>query len=166
MKELWNEFWQARNPRERAILIAGAALLALALLYGLAWLPLTKERKRLALSIPELRNKTAQMHNQSQEVVQLKSGLGEQGRGADVRQAIEDSLRAANLREKVGAIDRLDNRRARVTLTAVPFDTLLTWLETLQAQQHVRMETGQIEALPESGLVKGTATFLGPGAAQ
>jgi general secretion pathway protein M len=166
MKELWNEFWQARNPRERAILIAGVILLALALLYGLAWLPLTKERQRLALGIPELRLKVTQMHNQSQEVVRLKTGLGEQGRAADVRQAIEDSLRSAGLREKVGSIDRLDNRRVRVTLNAVPFDPLLSWIESLQSQQHVRMETGQIEALPEAGLVKGTATFLGPGTAQ
>jgi general secretion pathway protein M len=165
MKQLWLEFWQQRNSRERAILSVGAGLLALALLYGLAWLPVSNERKRLAASLPELRVKAQHMREQGLEAAQLKTSIGGDAGATDVRQAIEDSLKAAGLRAKIGAIDRIDNRRIRITLDAVAFDPFAAWVQSLQSEHHIRMESAQIEALPDSGRVKGSATFAGPGGA-
>lgn len=160
MKQAWNEFWQARNPRERAILSYGGVFLLLALLYGLAWSPISEGRKKLSRSLPQLRADAAQMRASAQEIAGLQANTG--AALGDARQAVESGLQSANLRDKVSAIDRIDAQRVRLTLNGIPFDSMLMFLETMQAQQHLRVETLQIQAA-ESGRVKGSLTLVGPG---
>lgn len=160
MKQAWNEFWQARNARERTILSYGGVFLLLALLYGLAWLPISEGRKKLSANLPQLRADATQMRTNAQEITGLQPSIG--AAPGDTRQEIEGALRAANLREKVSAIDRVDAQRVRLTLNGVPFDALLMFLENIQSQHRLRVEALQIQAA-ESGRVKGNLTLVGPG---
>ena len=166
MKQTWNEFWQARNPRERMILIYGGVFLMLTLLYGLAWLPISEGRKKLSATLPQLRADVAQMRTHAQEVTGLQAnGPRPPGTGAasgDARQAAESGLQGANLRDKVSAIDRVDAQRVRITLNGMPFDALLMFLGDMQSQQRLRVETLQIQAT-DAGRVKGAVTLVGPG---
>ena len=166
MKQTWNEFWQARNPRERMILTYGGVFLILTLLYGLAWLPISEGRKKLSATLPQLRADVVQMRVHAQEVTGLKAnGPRPPGTGAssgDTRQAAESGLQSANLRDKVSAIDRVDAQRVRITLNGMPFDALLMFLGDMQSQQRLRVETLQIQAT-DAGRVKGAVTLLGPG---
>ena len=160
MKQAWNEFWQARNPRERAILMYGGLFLLLALLYGLAWLPISEGRKKLAVGLPQLRADAIHMRVDAQEITGLQANTG--AASGDARQAVEGGLQGANLREKVSAIDRVDAQRLRLTLTGVPFDALLVFLENMQGQHRLRVEALQIQSA-EAGRVKGNVTLVGPG---
>lgn len=160
MKRAWNEFWQARNPRERAILSYGGVFLLLALFYGLAWLPISEGRKKLGMSLPQLRADAVHMRVNSDEITGLQANTG--AALGDARQAVESGLQVANLRDKVSAVDRLDAQRVRVTLNGVPFDALLMFLENMQTQQRLRVEALQIQAA-QSGRVKGNLTLVGPG---
>lgn len=160
MKRAWSEFWQARNPRERAILSYGGVFLLLALLYGLAWLPISEGRKKLGMSLPQLRADAVHMRANSDEITGLQANTG--AVLGDARQAVESGLQVANLRDKVSAVDRLDAQRVRVTLNAVPFDALLMFLENMQTQQRLRVEALQIQAA-QPGRVKGNLTLVGPG---
>ncbi len=160
MKQAWNEFWQARNPRERVILSYGGVILLLALLYGLAWLPVSEGRKKLSRNLPQLRVDAAQMRAGAQELTGLQANTG--APLGDTRQAVESGLQIANLRDKVSAIDRIDAQRVRLTLNGVAFDALLVFFENMQTQQRLRVETLQIQAA-ESGRVKGSVTLVGPG---
>ena len=166
MKQTWNEFWQARNPRERAILSYGGVFLLLAMLYGLAWLPISEGRKKLSANLPQLRADVAQMRTNAQEITDLQAnGPRPPGTGAasaDVRQAAESGLQGANIRDKVSAIDRVDAQRVRITLNGTPFDVLLMFLGDMQSQRRLRVETLQIQAT-EAGRVKGSVTLVAPG---
>jgi general secretion pathway protein M len=159
MKQAWSEFWQARNPRERAILTYGGMFLLLAMLYGLAWLPISEGRKKLTRSLPQLRLDIAQMRSSAKELVGLQANTG--AASGEPRQVVESALQAANLREKVSAIDRVDAQRVRLALSGMPFDALLMFLENMQSQQKLRVETLQIQAA-ETGRIKGTVTLVGP----
>lgn len=160
MKQVWNEFWQARNPRERMLLSYGGVFLLLALLYGLAWRPISDGRKNLSQSLPQLRADASQMRLDATAITGLKANTG--AALGDVRQSVESALQAANLRDKVSAVDRIDNQRVRVTLSGIAFDGLLALLENAQSQQRLRVESLQIQAA-ESGRVKGSVTLIGPG---
>ncbi len=160
MKHAWNEFWQARNPRERMILSYGGVFLLLALLYGLAWLPVSEGRKKLSRNLPQLRVDAAQMRSGAQELTGLQANIG--AALGDARQAVESGLQSANLRDKVSAVDRIDAQRVRLTLNGVAFDALLLFFENMQTQQRLRVESLQIQAA-ESGRVKGNVTLVGPG---
>lgn len=160
MKQTWNEFWQARNPRERMILTYGGVFLMLTLLYGLAWLPISEGRKKLSATLPQLRADVVQMRTHAKEVTSLQAGTG--AASGDARQAAESGLQGANLRDKVSAIDRVDAQRVRITLNGMPFDALLMFLGDMQSQQRLRVETLQIQAT-DAGRVKGAVTLVGPG---
>ena len=160
MKQTWNEFWQARNPRERMILTYGGVFLMLTLLYGLAWLPISEGRKKLSATLPQLRADVVQMRTHAQEITGLQASTGVAS--GEPRQAAENGLKGANLRDKVSAIDRVDAQRVRVTLNGMPFDALLMFLGDMQSQQRLRVETLQIQAA-DAGRVKGAVTLLGPG---
>ena len=160
MKQTWNEFWQARNPRERMILTYGGVFLMLTLLYGLAWLPISEGRKKLSATLPQLRADVVQMRTHAQEVTGLKGTTG--AASGDARQAAESGLQGANLSDKVSAIDRVDAQRVRITLNGMPFDALLMFLGDMQSQQKLRVETLQIQAT-DAGRVKGAVTLLKPG---
>jgi general secretion pathway protein M len=160
MKQAWNEFWQARNPRERVILSYGGVFLLLTLLYGLAWLPISEGRKKFSRNLPQLRVDAAQMRAGAQELTGLQASTG--AALGDARQAVESGLQIANLRDKVSAIDRIDAQRVRLTLNGVAFDALLLFFENMQTQQRLRVESLQIQAA-ESGRVKGNVTLVGPG---
>jgi general secretion pathway protein M len=160
MKQVWNEFWQARNPRERMILSYGGVFLLLTLLYGLAWLPISEGRKKLSRTLPQLRVDAAQMRAGAQELTGLQANTG--AALGEARQAVESGLQNANLRDKVSAIDRIDAQRVRLTLNGVAFDALLLFFENMQTQQRLRVESLQIQAA-ESGRVKGNVTLVGPG---
>ena len=160
MKQAWNEFWQARNHRERTMLTYGGAFLLLAMLYGLAWLPISEGRKKLTRSLPQLRLDVAQMRSNVKEIGGLQTNTG--AASGEPRQVVESALQAANLREKVSAIDRVDAQRVRLALSGMPFDALLMFLESMQSQQKLRVETLQIQAA-DAGRVKGSVTLVGPG---
>lgn len=160
MKQTWNEFWQARNPRERMILTYGGVFLMLTLLYGLAWLPISEGRKKLSATLPQLRADVAKMHTHAQEITGLQASTGVAS--GEPRQAAENGLKGANLRDKVSAIDRVDAQRVRITLNGMPFDALLMFLGDMQSQQRLRVETLQIQAT-DAGRVKGAVTLVGPG---
>ena len=166
MKQAWQTFWQARNARERGLLSVGSAFLLLALLYGLAWLPISEGRKKLTAHLPQLRADAVQMRANLQEITGLQAnGPRPPGSGApsgDARQAVESALQAAGLRDKAGAVERIDNQRVRLTLNGVSFDGLLGFLENLQSQQRLRVESLQLQAA-EAGRVKGSISLAGPG---
>ncbi len=159
MKQAWRTFWHARNSRERAVLTIGSMFLSLALLYGMAWLPISEGRKKLTVSLPQLRADAAQMHTDLQQIAGLQGNTG--AASGDARRAVESGLQVAGLRDKVSAVDRVDNQRVRLTLNGVGFDGLLGFLETMQSQQRLRVESLQLQAA-ESGRVKGSVTLVGP----
>lgn len=159
MKQAWNEFWQARNSRERAILTYGGVFLLLSMLYGLAWLPISEGRKKLTRNLPQLRLDAAQMRTNAKQIIGLQANTG--AASDEPREAVESALQVANLREKVSAIDRVDAQRVRLALSGMPFDALLMFLESMQSQQKLRVETLQIQAA-EAGRIKGSVTLVGP----
>ena len=160
MKQAFNEFWQARNPRERVILSYGGVFLLLTLLYGLAWLPISEGRKKLSANLPQLRADVAQMRTHAQQISGLQASTG--AASGEPRQAAESGLQSANLRDKVSAIDRVDAQRVRITVNGMPFDALLMFLGDMQSQQRLRVETLQIQSA-DAGRVKGAFTLVGPG---
>ena len=162
MKQQWQEFWQARNARERMILSYGSIFLALALLYGMAWLPISEQRKKLSASLPQLRSQAAQLHADSQQVTALRANSSAASGSTNAKSGVETGLQAVGLRDKITAIDRVDDHRVRITFNAIAFDGLLSFLETMQSEQRLRVESLQVEGLPQTGRVKGTATLAGP----
>jgi general secretion pathway protein M len=144
-------WWRERAVRERRILVAGALVLVVALLWLLAFEPAWEGRKRLAGELPEQRAKVARMASMIDEARSLEQAAGVAPAGGSVRSAIEKSLAAAGLAggvqiEQSG--DRYDLR-----FPAVPFAAWLDWVALTVRESRVRVVDARVTRDPRDGFV-------------
>jgi general secretion pathway protein M len=162
VKQALLDYWQARNPRERLILMAVGGLVLLGLLYAYLWQPIADERDHLRKNLPQLQSASAQMQASADEAERLKTKVNATA-GVNVMNSIETSATARNLRDKLSSVSAVDANHVRVVSGSIAFDDWLAWSKELQAQG-IRIESAQVNTLQEgSGLVKLLATFAGPG---
>lgn len=159
MKENFAQFWQQRTPAERRTIAIGGTLLAIALLYAFIWHPLMQERQRLRAALPQLRAAAAQMQLQAAEINHLRN-LPPKSFNNNMRNALE----YMSAHSAIGSlsISTLDSDRARVSFDAVAFDSWIEWVKMLQAEQGVRVESAEVFALAEPGMVKIQAVLSVP----
>ncbi|MDR0770919.1 MAG: type II secretion system protein M [Burkholderiales bacterium] len=132
--ERWRLQWQQRPRHERRFIIALIALVVVALLWLWLWLPLTQHLQQLQRELPFSRAQLEQAQRQFSE----SAGLNRQSFApttADVRAAVERTAARFNVAAAIVTLDVQQNT-ASVTLSALPFDTLVQWLEALQREEH------------------------------
>lgn len=155
MKETVLEFWRARNSRERWIIVIAGGLLLIALLDTVLWQPLLKSHDRLRRSVPELRLSVEQVKSQSALAQQLKARAGSsESQTGDLSQSLSQAAMGAGLAKNLSEVRSTDPNRVSVTLDAVAFDAWINLLSTMQMQYGAKLESGQLEALPDSGMIK------------
>ena len=151
-------FWRQRSIRERWILGGGASLLAAMLLYAYLFLPMQRQRERLATALPQIRSELIQLRQDAAEVKRVQSQLSTR-RSAGLKEVIEAGINTAKLSDASTQIILLDTTRARVVLNAVSFASLVAWLNTLQTQEGVRVENIQVNAQNRPGWVSADLTL-------
>ena len=161
IKENLHQFWQQRSRNERRTLRIGGIVLAIALLYAFVWYPLSQEQQRLRNALPQARAAAAQMQFQAQEVARMRS-LPQKTSNNNLRSAVE----SASARNNLGAPAEflpLGTDRARITYNSAVFESWIEWVKFLQLEQGVRVESADITALTEPGMVKIQAVLASSG---
>ena len=161
MKEQFLAFWQSRDPREQKILAAGAFLLVFALLYAYLWLPMSQQRERLRQQLPVMNGQLAQMKTQAREITQLKASAAAPQHGP-VAEILNQSAVPAGIKGELTQVTPIAADRAQVTLNSIAFDRWLGWVKILQTQYALRIESTQVAAATEPGMVKVQAVFVSP----
>ncbi len=161
MKTQLVQTWRARSPRERFVLAAGAAFLALALGYAYAWLPVQRDLAQLRGALPQLRVQAEQVQRDAEAVARLRARPAATLHGGSVTAVVEQRAVAAGLREHIATLVPQDAGRVRVTLPRVGFDAWLAWIGDLQAAHGVRVESAHIESNGEAGMVRIEAVLAG-----
>lgn len=153
------KYWSARSRNERlAAWMAGAALLA-ALIYFFLLGPGLAAREQLAKRLPELRAQLEDMQQQAKEVAALRKKLGEASKRADLKALLQTSAARTSFVNSVERLDADGGDKAIMRAAPVVFDDWLAWVEYLQREFGVRLESCRISALDLPGLVRIEATF-------
>jgi type II secretory pathway component PulM len=149
--------WHSRAPRERLVIAASAALLAIA---GYLFVLHSAERARgqLRPAVAALRTQAALLEQQAAEYERLRAAPAIPVSAAPLRTLIQARLDATRLSGAVTRLDASDADHVSMTFGAVPFAEWLGFVGALQAQ-HVRLESARIEALAAAGLVSVNASF-------
>lgn len=158
-------FWEHRSGRERAVLLAAACLVLAAALYALLWEPGLAARKSLAATLPRLRAELEDMRVQREEISALRKELDAGSRRGDLQNLLRASAARTRFSKAVERIDALANGSVLLLAAPVSFDAWLDWLENLQRELGVRLETCRVSALEQPGLVRVEARFAPRGAA-
>jgi len=149
-------WWRLRSRAERRLLIAGASALGLLAVWLLVLQPIDRDSERLANRIGAQRSSLAEARRQADDIATL-SRNATTAPARDTRADLDAQLSRLGL--KPSAIDRLDDKRIRVTLDAVSFDTLAALVESLARDGHLRAIDIAATARVEPGQVRAEMTL-------
>lgn len=159
MKSKLLTFWQARNQREKKVLIFCALFLFAVFLYAYVWQPGERARSRLHELLPPLRLNDARMHEQAKEIRLLRKSLPAPGQSADLKKDLDASAVRHKLRDRIGVLSVDTAGRAHLSINAIAFDDWIRWLDALQRENRLRLESSHIVTLSDPGMVKVEATL-------
>ena len=151
------KLWESRSPRDRVIIGILAVVVGIAL-YLLLVQSAYRARQQLGSSVSVLRAQAQRLEVDANELARVRAAPAAPTPQTDLRTQVQAQAAAAGLARALVRIDARDADQVQVVFGSVAFADWLGWVGTLQAQ-HIRLETGRIEALTTPGLVSVTATF-------
>ena len=153
--------WTARSPRERAVIGWSAAIVAALLAFAFAWLPMERDRARLAAALPQLRASVAEMRAQADEARALRAMPA---RAAGAATPLATLVASGTLAQGLpGArLTALDAKRVRLAVDDASWTRLAEWIAGAQSLHGLVVETATVEALPAAGRVRAELLLAAP----
>lgn len=161
MKNTLNTFWQARNEREKKVLIFCGVLLLSGLLYAYVWQPGEQARMRLREILPPMRAESVHMHEQAREIGALRKSVSVHNKTVNLKNDMTASALRHKLQGRISALNIDSAGKVHLSMDIVSFDAWIRWLDALQRENHLRLETVHIQTLSDPGMVKVDATLTG-----
>ena len=156
--------WQQLSIRERRILMVGAPILLLALLYSMILLPYQNMRRSLDARLPALSSELVIMREQARLAKELQMANRVTVVAPErLTSAIEDSLARVELNVYVTKLENVGNARVQLTASRMPFRKWMHWLERLSKEIGIAVEAVKLESEGE-GVVHIEATLAPLGA--
>lgn len=155
------------DPRERYLVLAGAALVSCLLLYVIVWAPFTAKVEKLRASHTEQQALLQWMQGAANEVKRLSRNArrpGQTATGQSLLALIDSTAKAGRLGTALKRVQPEGEQRVQVWLEEASFDDVVTWLEGLEQRQGITAESSVIAAKEKPGIVDVRLVFAGGGA--
>ena len=147
--------WLARTEQERKFLTIGGGVVLGALVYLLFISPAVTGRAQLQKALPQLRQDAAQLRTMALEAGDLARQPPAQGTPM-ARETLAASLTAMGMNPQSLT---LTGEFAKVSLTGVPFSSLVAWFDTQRREGRINVQDATISAAGEGGKVDATFTL-------
>jgi general secretion pathway protein M len=157
MRARLRKLWESRSPRDRVVIAILAVVVGVALYL---WLAQSAQRARaqLGASLSVLRAQAIRLDLDATELGRVRAMPVPPAGQTDLRTLVQARTEAAGLARALVRIDAPDANQVQLAFGAVAFADWLALVASLQAE-HIRLDTGRIEALSTPGMVGVTATF-------
>ena len=157
------EWFDNLSERERNLVYAAGALVGVALVYLVLVLPFQASGKRMAARVQQKTADLAWMQASAPQAM-AAAGVAKAGGGESLVVLVDRTAREAGLGAALRDQSPDGNNGLRLQIEGAPFDTLVTWLASLQQQHGVSIESATIgTAAP--GLVNAMLSLKHAGAA-
>jgi len=127
---------------------AGVVLVLLAII-----LPLNRNIAQARQRITTKQGDLAFIQEATPQLAAAGPGTGEAATGESLVVLIDTSARESGIGKSLSSSQATADKGLRIRLENVPFDALVAWLARLTQSHGVRVETAEIEAAGEPGLV-------------
>lgn len=153
-------WWLGLARRERKMVSATAALVAVALLYAVAIEPAWVVRARLARELPRLQEQLAELEGLREEARLLR----QQGFGADTGGPLQASAQRSLARAGLAAELRAEGEHSfLVRAASVQAPAWFAWLEEFARETRVRIVRARLARTGPPGVVEAEVYFELPG---
>src|SRR6186713_1046964 len=145
--------WYANlAERERRVVTLGAAAGVVLVLLAII-LPLNRNIAQARQRITTKQGDLAIIQDATPQLAAAGPGTGEVATGESLVELIDPSARESGIGKSLSSSQATADKGLRIRLENVPFDALVAWLARLTQSHGVRVETAEIEAAGEPGLV-------------
>jgi general secretion pathway protein M len=151
------------SARERNLVYGAGGLLAVALLYLIVIMPFQVSGKKMTARVQQKSADLAWMQASAPQAM-AAAGVAQQAGGESLVVLVARTAREAGLGEALRDQSPDGDAGLRLRIEAASFDTLVTWLGSLQQQYGVTIESANIDAAAP-GLVNATLSLKQAGAA-
>lgn len=154
--------WQSLAVREKSVLLAGATILVLIVIYLLLE-PALERRERLQSDIPRMRENLVWMQAQVPELQQLLGTNAGRPSGEPLSVAlVEDLLRQSGIHEQVSELRPVD-QSVSLRFDDVSYSGLIQFLSALTSRTAARVGAAGIRRLETTGHVEASLTLKSDG---
>jgi general secretion pathway protein M len=153
-----NDWLATLAPRERLMVLAGAVVVAIGILYFGIWSPLSRAHIQRAAALDSARNVATRLETAA-ALVQRSSHGGAANRSVSLLSAIDQSSKSPVLGKAPSHIQPEGDKNVNVWVEDVPFDNLVRWLADLELRFGIVVQTADIERQSGVGLVNARLTL-------
>lgn len=155
-----NDWWQHSSLREKWMIILGGIIAIIILGYEFLWNPLSSSVNELQINIVKQQQLLNWMQRANQQIKQLRAaGFVESPTSEEALLVItERSLAEQKLSRYLDQVQQPTDNQLVLTFKTVPFDRLMTWLESLWRQYSINVSQMTIQKTDTPGLVQAKLT--------
>jgi general secretion pathway protein M len=156
------EWLASLDQRERHLVITGAVLLGLMLMYVAVWEPITSTVDNLRISTTEQASTLRWMRQAAQDVKKIRGSGGNRAKsigGQSLLSLIDRTAKSGSLGTALKRVQPDGEKRVRVWMEAANFDEVIKWLVLLDTRYGVDVESCVFEVKQESGKVDARLVF-------
>ena len=145
--------WYANlAERERRVVTVGAVVAVVLLLLAII-LPMNRNIAQARQRITTKQADLAFIQDATPQLAAAGPGAGAAATGESLVVLIDSSARESGIGKSLSSSQATADKGLRIRLDNVPFDALVAWLARLSQSHGVHVETAEIEAAGEPGLV-------------
>ncbi|MBL1432592.1 MAG: type II secretion system protein M [Gammaproteobacteria bacterium] len=151
------QWWAGLNQRERRILIIGAIVVSIALIYLLLVEPFVTQVKELDASVSEQTELLQWMQVSEQQVAmsRAKTGSGKSvaAGGGSLLALVDQTAKRSKLGDAIKRVEPEGGQGVRLWLEQASFDNILLWLAKIKQSDGVEVSRISIEQPDSPGIV-------------
>ncbi len=140
----FNQFWQERTLREQWLLGIGGIVAIILFFYAVIFAPLNDAASNARETFIQQQNLYAWMQHSAGKISALKREIGGGAPSSsgvtsnNFLSTVQTSLSSANLYKYVRNVTDQDKNAVQVQFNNVPFDTAMTWMDSLWKQYSIQ----------------------------
>ena len=160
MKELWDNL----SPKDRRIVIAGAVVLAMIIAYMAIRLPMSNRVDRLQDKIIEQQVLLQWMQKASAEATALRAmqtGSNVRSSGSSLLALVDQTARSRQLGPAIRRVEPKGDNAVRVQLEGAAFDSVVAWLDSLNKNYGITVDTVSIDRQGVPGQITASLILQG-----
>jgi general secretion pathway protein M len=145
--------WYANLAERERRMVTFGAVVAVVLLLLAVILPLNRNIAQARQRITTKQGDLAFIQSAVSQLAGAGPGIGAAATGESLVVLIDSTARESGIGKSLASSQATADKGLRIRMDNVPFDALVAWLARLSQNHGVRVETAEIEAAGEVGLV-------------